>query len=423
MRFFRSPPLILCLLLLPVLCLASAESDFQQGVSYYKQQKYEQAVKAFKKANQQGLKTPALYHNLGSSYFKLGNYTQAKKYFLHLQRFSNERMLAEYNLGLIAKKQNKPAQAKKHFLLVKNQAKNKKLVTFARVQLGEIKPEQLQTAKPWFVYASVGYGHDSNIAADPETAIPTKKSSTFTDIYVDGEINVYGNEDNGLSLTAAASQFDYSDFDIYDQSKFSFGVTGNFETGNWNNAIKLKSEKINYAHADYQRVTLFEADTKNYLSDNARLRLRYRYYNISLIDPLFVYLEGSRQRLRAEYKLKQADGYFKCYIEHESNDRTDDPNASYSPSRNTLRASYKYKISNDLDLKADASYRISTYPARGASTGREDKRQRYSLSLTYDVINDWKIRGKVEHTDNESTNAAVYSYQRDVISVNAIASF
>lgn len=274
MHAFRHIPVFLLLIFACSNSFATAKDDFDEGVEYFKQKQYQQAVKAFTRSYTKGLETPALFHNLGVSYFKLENYAQAKKHFELAQAYPRQKMLAEYNLGLVAKKQNKPALAKKHFTLVKQQAKDNKLVTLARIQLGEIKT--LKPEHDWFVYAKLGYGYDDNITAVPETTA-TQKSSNFTDIYVGGEIQLTGHSKSGIALTGFGSGFDYIDYDRYDYSQFSLGIEGTFPTGSWANALQLSSQKFSYGHTDYQKITRFQAKTKTYITRNNSLRFRYQY--------------------------------------------------------------------------------------------------------------------------------------------------
>lgn len=179
MHAFRYIPVFLLLIFACSNSFAAAKDDFDEGVEYFKQKQYQQAVKAFTRAYEEGLETPALFHNLGVSYFKLENYAEAKKYFELARRYPQQKLLDEYNLGLVAKKQNKHDIANQHWLLVKKQAKDSKLVTLSRIQLGEIKARKPEQG--WFVYGKLGYGHDDNITTVPETTA-TRKSSNFTDI-------------------------------------------------------------------------------------------------------------------------------------------------------------------------------------------------------------------------------------------------
>ena len=156
--------------------MAASDNDFETGVAYFKQQQYQQALNSFSSAYQQGLKTPALFHNLAVCHFKLGNYTQAEEFFKLASQYPSQKMMAEYNLGLVAKKRGQTSLANKHFTLVKNTAKDPKLVTLARIQLGEVVVTEPE--KRWSVYGILSYGHDDNITIVPDS-LPSKKASAY----------------------------------------------------------------------------------------------------------------------------------------------------------------------------------------------------------------------------------------------------
>ena len=78
---------ILIFLLFTTNCFASAETDFKQGVKHYKNKQYKTAIKYFRLAHKQGLKTAALYHNLAVSHFKLSKFERAEHYFKITQRY------------------------------------------------------------------------------------------------------------------------------------------------------------------------------------------------------------------------------------------------------------------------------------------------------------------------------------------------
>lgn len=423
MRTIKTLTVAMIFLLISGNSFASAEDEFQKGVTYFKQQQYKNAINAFNKARKQGLKKPALYHNLGVSYFKTGQYTQAIKQFEYMRRFPNERMQAEYNIGLVAKKQKKPALARKQFLLVKAKAINKKLITLARIQLGELKPVDVSRDKPWSVYVNLGYGYDSNAASDPDTDTASHVSTSFKSYYVDGELTLLGDEDTGISINGSVSRTDASKSALLGYRKNSLGIQGKFQTSDWDNTIIYKAQDSSYGNVDYERINLYELSTKNYLRDDLRLRLRYRYYDIDSQNIIFDHLSGTKQRLRAELKLYGNESKTRVYVERETNDRTDSDTRSYSATRTTLHADYKYSLTDKLSLRGDISYRETHYPAHGISVGRDDERTRYGLKLSYEIDETWRVRAIYDHTENESSDAVNYSYTRNITSLELIADF
>lgn len=206
-----------------------------------------------------------------------------------------------------------------------------------------------------------------------------------------------------------------------------------FSTDSWANALQLSSQKVRYGHTDYQKITRFQAKTKIYMTRNNNLRFRYQHDDITSQNPTYDYLAGTRQRLRVGLRNYGKNHYAKFYYQHEQNDRANTATANFSPTRNTLQAYYEHKLTHSLKLGAGIKYRISTYPAKTyanpnpppdfrTTAEREDKRQRLGLKLTYKFNKTWKVRGKIEQTDNESTDP-LYTYQREVTSLSLIAIF
>lgn len=330
-------------------------------------------------------------------------------------------MLAEYNLGLVAKKQGNTAVARQHFRLVKKQARDNKLLTLARIQLGEIKI--LKPTQHWSAYTEARFGHDDNITILNDNATTaTKKSSYFVDLYIGGDLLILGDAKTGIALTGFASTFDYVDYDRYDDSRVSMGLEATFPAGNWANAVKLSSQTLRYGHADYQKINRLQAKTRKYIRRDTSLRFRYQYDDINSQNPVYDYLAGNRQRFRTELRNYGKHHYAKLYYEYEQNDRVNTATASYSPVRNSLRAYYEYSITNSLDLGGDINFRVSNYPARATTAARQDERTRLGIRLTYELNKTWKVRARLEQTDNESDNPA-YSYQRQETSLALIGAF
>ncbi len=92
--------------------MASAEVDFEKGVTAFKSGDNESAVRYFESARNQGMDSVALRYNLASSYFKMERYDDAKAQFLLLLEVDAMFELASFNLGLIATRQKDPDAAR-----------------------------------------------------------------------------------------------------------------------------------------------------------------------------------------------------------------------------------------------------------------------------------------------------------------------
>lgn len=157
------------------------------------------------------------------------------------------------------------------------------------------------------------------------------------------------------------------------------------------------------------------------LSKFERLYLRYGYEDIRSENTLYNYLEGSRHKVRAEYRQYNKSNIKKVYYELELNNRNDLTTASYSPKRHTVRGRYTHIFSQDWRLAGDLAYRLSDYPTV-ASQNRKDTRLKASAYLDYYFDKTMKLRAKIEYTDN-SSNLNIYDYTRTVYTVGVNKGF
>jgi len=138
------------------------------------------------------------------------------------------------------------------------------------------------------------------------------------------------------------------------------GVKKNLQLGqSWQTNYTLDMNKIKYGGEDYQSIIKLGAEARNSLSRNERLYFRYAYEDINSDRAIFDYLEGWRQKLRAEYRLYRKQDNTRLYYELELNNRNDltvtSGVYSYSPTRHTLRGRYTSMLSREWHLIGDLS--------------------------------------------------------------------
>ena len=397
------------------LLMASAENDFNEATKLFKSADYTGAVKKFESAYQQGMKSTALYYNLGSTYFKLENYTQASRFFNELRKQADMKSLAEYNLGLIAVKQNKISAAVGYFESVEKTNDDSKLVYLSKKQLFKLNT----THKPWSVYTSFRLGYDDNINFAPVDTV-LDQSGSFLDFMLSADYLVNGSRRDGWVTDAIFYRTNYFSTNIYDQDLLAVGLKKLQQISDWDTYLKASFEKYTYAQEDYLSVLKFDAWGKTNLSNSDRLYLRYRYEDISSDRAVYDYLEGWRQKLRAEYRQYNKSNISQLYYELELNDRNDllfttGEEFSYSPTRHTVRATHTRIIDSQWRYTGDLAYRNSDYPAT-ATQDREDDRWMLSIYADYRFDKTMKLRPKIEYTDNSSTEV-FYDYNRTVYSI------
>ena len=79
-------------LLIPIVALvfvalampAHANDAFEAGIEAFEGGNYDKALRSFRKAEEQGVRTPQLRYNLGATHYRLGNYEQAAEAFRFL---------------------------------------------------------------------------------------------------------------------------------------------------------------------------------------------------------------------------------------------------------------------------------------------------------------------------------------------------
>ncbi len=409
------------------LMAASSQDVFKNGTEFFKRGDYSAAVKSFKNAEASGMKSPALYYNLASSYYKLGEYDKAGAYFNKVRKYKDMQSLAEYNLGLVALKKNETKTAEKWFNSVVKNSKDGKLVVLAEKKLRTVKPRKKASwvSKKWSAYLSGALGYDDNVNFAP-LGITSEKSDSFSEVVASVDYLFSGDRKNGWLGEAYFYNINYFNENLFDEYEYGVGVKKNLQLGqSWQTNYTLDMNKIKYGGEDYQSIIKLGAEARNSLSRNERLYFRYAYEDINSDRAIFDYLEGWRQKLRAEYRLYRKQDNTRLYYELELNNRNDltvtSGVYSYSPTRHTLRGRYTSMLSREWHLIGDLSYRASAYPVT-TSQDRQDDRFKAAAYVDYRFAKDLKFRAKLDYTDNRSTEN-IFAYKRTVYSLGLSALF
>lgn len=414
------------------LMAASAQQNFNSGTQSFKQGDYSAAVKSFEKVEASGLESPALYYNLASSYYKLGNYDKAGEYFSKVRNYRGMQSLAEYNLGLVALKQGDKKAAKKWFTRVASNSQNKKLVALSEKKLKTRKAPRKPSwlSKQWTAYLSGALGYDDNVNFAP-LGITSEKSDRFSEVVASVDYLFAGDRKTGWLGEAYFYNIDYFNENQFDEYEYGAGVKKNLQINrDWQTNYTLNMSKIKYGGDDYQTIYKLGGEARNSLSRNQRLYFRYSYEDINSDRAIFDYLDGWRQRFRAEYRAYGKQDKTRVYYELELNNRQDispgNPPLStgffsYSPTRHTLRGRFTSKLNQQWHLTGDLSYRASDYPAT-ANQDRQDDRYKAAAYADYRFSRDVKLRAKVDYTDNRSTEN-IFVYKRTVYSLGLSALF
>lgn len=400
-------------LMFTVQSYAADLSSFNEGMKSFKSGNYQSAVDAFEQVHQQKQIFAALYYNLASSYYKLGNYEKAKDFFQKVQQYPKMKSLAQYNLGLIARKQGNHETATSWFKTVIKTSGDRKLITLSRRELSR----SGFVYKKWTGFLSGGLGYDDNINIAPaETALG--QSDNFYDLFASVNYLLKGSRKDGWIADASFYNINYFDSSNYDETQYGVGAKKYANFGQWDAQLLARLDKLSYGDDDYQTILSVHASAKRPLSNKGRLQLRYRYEDIGSDNVLYDYLEGWRQQVRAEYRYYGKGHNKRLYYELELNNRRDTVNASYSPTRHTIRGVYTLKPDRIIRWSADIAFRSSAYDYPGMATqDRDDTRWRLGFQMDYRLDKTMKLRGQFVHTNNES-NLTQFDYKRNVFRVN-----
>lgn len=397
---------------------ASASLDFDQGKTYFNSGDYQKAVDYFERARRQGLKSISLYYNLASSYYKLGDYDNARRNFQVVAEAPKMKALANFNLGLVAKKTGDYATARSYFEMVVNTGHDQKLVSMANAELNKLNmvSGSRGPAKPWNGYASISAGTDSNINIAPENGAPAEVSDSFMDGYLVLDYMLDGSRESGWQADAIVFGRNYMDSNLYDESQLGIGLKKLQQINNWSTYYQLHMDQFTYGNEDYQSIVKFEVNGQNKLSKYESYVLRYSFEIVSSDNVIYDYLEGNRQKFRAEYRLYGKRDSQRYYYEYEMNNREDTATTSYSPTRNGLRAMYTRYIDRDWSLAGDLGYRLSSYSDPVSASDRDEIRTKAAINLDYRIDKTLKLRTQASVTSNDSDDD-IYDYDRTMISV------
>lgn len=391
---------------------ASAQTDFEQGVTFFKQGQYSQAIEQFKSAQRQGLDTVSLAYNLASSYFKLGDYKQARHYFQQVSETPEMHDLAMYNLGLVAIKQQQTKQARTIFSRIIEQSSDNKLIDLSTAQLNKLERRK----DDWRLYVLADYGYDSNI-----TSLPSETSLDIADNFYTAFMSidkvVKGSRNNGWLLDARFFTIDYADSDSFDEYQYAAGIKKSQPVANWNTRLQLGLSQNNFAGEDYQSTVKITVDGRTRLSLNQLLYLRYQYEDISSELAIYDYLQGWRQRARIGLQQKKNRHSYNIYYELELNKRNDLITSSYayeySPTRHTVRGTYSYLATENWKLIAELKFRDSDFPG-SESFDRNDQQLKSAVGVDYAFDKSMHLKSRVEHINNRSS-VDLYDYSKNRI--------
>jgi len=395
---------------------SSPGEDFDAGVQLFNEGDYAQALTYFTQAEAGGMASAQLIYNLGSTYYKLEQFENSRLYFEILVDDKSLGAQAYYNLGLIEHRSGNDRAAIALFEKSRASTTDERFGLLAQKQIARLRSREV---KPWFGYASAGYGYDSNITAQPSSDV-SGEASTFLETLGLIGWKISGSETQGIHSLASYYSRNYFEGSDFDNDSINLGGEIRKRIDRWNLGYGLELTRSSYSGKDFLATTGLVVRAKTRLQNKTEVRLQLLHEDISDRSDEFFYLDGNRTRLNAGYRVQAGIAEYRYDYELEFNDRANTATTSHSPTRHEFRFQYLDKRSEKTLLGGALEYRYSDYE-RVASQDRTDDRLRVKLKGEHRLDGVWRIKAELLYADNRSSeNEYEYHKYEANVSVNAL---
>lgn len=283
----------------------------------------------------------------------------------------------------------------------------------------------------WTGVLSASIGNDDNLTLeDDSSSVASDKEDTFIDLLGFASRYFSGVRNDGVRASGTLFTRQYDSESEFNFTLLGAGIGYDKTFSDWKTRFDAGYDHIEYGSDVYQRVTKLAVEGRRSLTSKTELRLRYEANFIDAGDD-FRNVDGTRQYVRAETRIKQDSNRYRLSYTLETNDRKDSRTAttftSSSPVRHILRANARIPLSSNWKAEVDARYRVSRYRdsdvfSNGTSKTREDDRFRARLGLEYKLASRTKLFGRYDYYDNDS-NINTRSYERNLFSTGIQHSF
>jgi tetratricopeptide (TPR) repeat protein len=405
---------VLIAFLAPLLAHAhSAESlqQFEIGKQAVAAKDFATALDAFEAAAAAGMTGPAVQFNIGVCAYRLGRWSRAASAFREAARTPEMAPLAHYNLGLVALGDGKRDEAARWFAQAERETPDEGLRSLATRQLAQLPPPPPD--RNWVAFGSVAAGYDDNVALVSSGDV--LGVSGTDDAFGELQIAAAGPLVGPWRFNGGIVLLDYQDLDSFDQLTANAGARYRLPLGDWTGeaALQLSYSTLDTDGFESKRMLLLQASRA--LSEEWRLRARYRYSDIDGLDG-FQGLDGSRHELGIRGVWHRDSWDVSLEYKYDTSDYADE---SLSFSRNQLSVDVQRDLDEYWNVQAGLSYDDSRYDL--ASNGNE---QRFELTLAASRnINDrWRVVVRYAYADN-SADLPEFNYQRNLFSAGVEAAW
>jgi len=404
---------VLIAFLAPVLAHAhSAESlqQFEIGKQAVAAKDFAKALDAFEAAAAAGMSGPAVHFNIGVCAYKLGQWSRAASAFREVARTPEMAPLAHYNLGLVALGDGKRDEASRWFTQAEREATDEGLRSLATRQLAQLPPPPQRN---WVAFGSFDAGYDDNVAlvSSGDVLGVSGTDDTFGELQIAAAGPLVGpwRFDGGVVL------IDYQDLDAFDQLTANAGARYRLPLGDWTGeaALQLSYSTLDTAGFESKRMLLLQASRQ--LSEEWRLRARYRFSDIDGLDS-FQGLDGSRHEFGVRGVWHRDSWDVSLEYKYDTSDYADE---SLSFSRHQLSVDVQQELDEYWTLQGGLSFDSSKYKLE-ANGGEE--RFELTLAASRTINNTWRVVVRYAYADN-SADLAEFNYDRNLISAGVEAAW
>ena len=425
--------LITIAILTAAIAAQAQDSGSNPGISAFNEGRYNEALTFFEQQERDGTSTDALEYNIAVSLYRLQRYDEAKARFLNLVGKSQWRVLVQYNLGLVAQAQGEREEALSYFRAGAQQQENDRVASLAQSKLTELEkptavsssPTQAKVpAKRFSSVLSLSGGDDSNATSLANDLLDTKSnaSDTFIELLLYGQYQLSGTSRDGINVYGLGFDRAFNEFSRLDSRVIGTGFgfakplgDYQFETGLRLTRTSLDSEQV----ADQTQISMGVSRLWSFGTLNLDLRT-------SRFDAAVPYsqIDGDQQQLELGWQKRFGDFTVKTRYRYEENDREDllrgGAFASYSPTRNALRAEMRWQASAKLSTGLAVEYidsqfeginRLREIDGSVKQERREGVQHKLNADVAYRFNPNWLLRAQYQLTDQRD-NFDIYQYDK-----------
>jgi Flp pilus assembly protein TadD len=412
-RAVRAALAALLLLLLPVTLRAyspEATQAFETGKQAFAAQDYAAALDAFEAAAAAGMTGPVVQFNVGVCAYRIGDWSRATAAFREAARTSGMAPLAHYNLGLVAVAEHKEEQAAKWFALAQREARDERLQALATEQLARLaRPAE----RNWYAYGSLAAGYDDNVAlvSGGDVLGVSDTEDAFAELQLAFAAPLTGRWrfDGGLVM------LDYQDLDGFDQLSVNAGARYRLPVGNWSNEAAVQFAYSTLDGAGFQNKAMLILQGTRALSDEWRLRVRYRFSDINGLDG-FEGLDGTRHELGVRGTWRR--GQWDINVQYRY-DTTDYQEERLSFDRHQILLDAQRDFGENWSVETVLSFDRSSYDT--ADNSAEDRAE-IELAVSRSFGRRWRAIMRYAYADNRA-ELPEFDYQRNRISAGVEANW